>query len=119
MRLSKSLRSAWKVTGSCCFSKTVAQLLAEQSLTILIGVYPVKRLSHEAYTAPRGSHPVGQRRDEVVALLSFPQNQVLTVKRLVFRRHGPSRVSDRLAVELDGTLGDQLASNTLGAGQPG
>ena len=79
MRLSKSPTVSLEGDRIVLLSKTVAQLPAEQSLTILIGVYPVKRL------CTWSSHSIGWHSHEVVAPLPFPQHEVLTMERLVFR----------------------------------
>ena len=75
MRLSKSPTVSLEGDRIVLLSKTVAQLSAEQSLTILIGVYPVKRLCS-------GSNPRRLHRHEVVALLALPQHEVAAVERL-------------------------------------
>src|SRR5689334_8056466 len=111
MRLSKSPTVSLEGDRIVLLSKTVAQLPAEQSLTILIGVYPVKRLCSRS--------PSGRRhRDEVVALLALAQHEVAAVKRLAPRRERPRWIAHWLAVHLDGALRDELSRRALGARQP-
>src|SRR5258706_8346693 len=112
MRLSKSPAVSLEGDRICYFRKTVAQPCAEQSLTILIGLWAVKASTRKS------SRPSGVHGDQVIALLALAQDQVSPVQGLRGRRHRPGRIAYRLAVQLDRALGDQLPGGPLRAGEP-
>ena len=70
MRLSKSTAVSLEGDRICCFRKTIAQRLAERSLTILIDLDTVKTILGPCLT----------QCDQVIALLALAQDQVPTVQ---------------------------------------